>query len=216
MYLPLVVLSVFAVGVGWTVPWADLSITNLLEQARPAGEIGAGVLWPTLVYPSEHASHAPAFPLSATAVASATAAGGFLLATLFYGRRLLDPADVRRQFAVVYRFLWNKWWFDELYHFLFIRPTHFVAGLAAAFDKRVIDVFIDRLAGWTLALSRTDDLIDRTFVDGLVNLVGRWTYSAGRSLRTVQTGRLRQYVMFIVVGTVALSMIMQWALASGG
>jgi hypothetical protein len=32
----------------------------------------------------------------------------------------------------------------------------------------------------------------------------------------VQTGRLRQYVMLIVVGTVALTMLIHWAVASGG
>ena len=47
-------------------------------------------------------------------------------------------------------------------------------------------------------------MIDEKFIDGLVNLIGRATFSAGSSLRVVQTGRLRQYVMFIVVGVVAL------------
>jgi NADH-quinone oxidoreductase subunit L len=212
MYVPLVVLAVFAVGVGWTVP-GGLSVTNLLEQSRPAGEIGSGVLMADLRYPNEHDSHAPAIHLAATAVASATALAGFLLATLFYGLRKLDAEDVRRQFRPIYAFLVGKWWFDELYEFLFIRPTHFVARLIALFDKNVIDVAIDKVAAGTKAVARTDDLIDRTFVDGLVNMVGNWTYAVGRSLRTVQTGRIRQYVMLIVVGVVALSFVMQWAFA---
>jgi NADH-quinone oxidoreductase subunit L len=212
MYVPLVVLSVFAVGVGWTVP-GGLSVTNLLEQSRPAGAIGSGVLLADLHYPDEHDSHAPAIHLAATAVASATAAAGFLLATLFYGLRKLEASDVSRQFRPIYGFLVNKWWFDELYEFIFIRATHFVSRLIARFDKNVIDVGIDKIAAGTKALARTDDLIDRTFVDGLVNIVGNWTYSVGRSLRAVQTGRIRQYVMLIVVGVVALSFVMQWAFA---
>src|SRR6185369_4059400 len=37
MYIPLVILAVFAVGAGWTLPFTNLSITNLLEQARHPG-----------------------------------------------------------------------------------------------------------------------------------------------------------------------------------
>ena len=42
-----------------------------------------------------------------------------------------------------------------------------------------------------------------------MNWLAGVTYSIGLSLRRVQTGRLRQYVMFIVVGTVALFIIDQ-------
>jgi proton-translocating NADH-quinone oxidoreductase chain L len=215
MYVPLVILSVFAIGVGWTLPGTGLSVTNLLEQARPAGEIGSGVLWTGLHYPNEHDSHAPAIHVAATLTAFGTAAAGFLLATVFYGWRKLDAADVRRQFSPIYNFLWNKWYFDELYQFIFIRPTHFVAGLIAKFDKQVIDVAIDKAAAGVRCVSRLDDAIDRNLVDGLVNLIAQWTYSIGRSLKAVQTGRIRQYVMLIVVGVVALTMIMQIAFAAG-
>ena len=56
----------------------------------------------------------------------------------------------------------------------------------------------------TVLVSRLDDWIDRLFVDGLVNLTARWTYAVGSSLRKVQTGNLRQYVMLLAVGVVAL------------
>ena len=128
---------------------------------------------------------------------------------------LRPVGDVRRQFAPIYSMFWNKWYFDELYDFLFVRPTHFLASLVAKFDKQVIDVVIDKSAAGVRSLSNLDDFIDRTFVDGLVNLVGHWVYAAGRSLKAVQTGRIRQYVMLIVLGTVVLTMIMQMAFASG-
>ena len=47
-------------------------------------------------------------------------------------------------------------------------------------------------------------MFDRLFVDRLIDLVAEWTYRCGLRLRTLQTGNLRQYVMMIVVGTVAL------------
>ena len=56
----------------------------------------------------------------------------------------------------------------------------------------------------TVLVSKWDRAFDEKVVDGLVNLLGNATWSAGNSLKVLQTGRLRQYVMFIVAGVVAL------------
>jgi NADH:ubiquinone oxidoreductase subunit 5 (subunit L)/multisubunit Na+/H+ antiporter MnhA subunit len=222
MYVPLVILAVFAVGIGWTVPFTDLGVTNLLEQARPAGTAGAqwtdfaDAVQPRLVavaYPSEAESHLPRFHGQATLVASATALAGFLLASVFYGLRLLNADDARRTFAPLYRLFVNKWYFDELYDAVFVRPVLAVSRLAANCDKKLIDGFIDGLARWTRGAAVIDDWIDRLFVDGLVNLTAAWTYSTAVALRRVQTGRIRQYVMLIVVGAVALLFLIRWGLA---
>jgi NADH-quinone oxidoreductase subunit L len=37
-----------------------------------------------------------------------------------------------------------------------------------------------------------------------VNLLAAWTYSLGVSLHAIQTGRIRQYVLFIVIGALAI------------
>jgi len=216
MYVPLVILSVFAVGIGWPqlIPFTNLSVNNLLEQARPLGDVGTGVLMTDLVYPPEWASHESSIHITATLTAFATALSGFLLATVFYGWNKLSAAEVRKQFSPIYNLLVHKWWFDELYDFLFVKPVHFVAKLISEIDKNLIDVLIDKLAAGTKKIARLDDLIDRNLVDGLVNVVGNWTYSTGRSLKVVQTGKLRHYVMFIVIGTVAVTVVMQWAFAA--
>ena len=214
IYVPLVVLACFAVMIGWT--WSGVwSVTDLLEQARWPGEAGAGVLLPNLVYPNEHLTHQHSIHLVAGLTAFSTALGGFLLATVFYGVRWLNPAEVRQQFAPVYTFLINKWYFDELYDMLFVKPAHFVAAIVSWFDKQVIDGLINNLASWTRGLAGIDDLIDRYFVDGLVNLTAAWIWSLGNSLRGLQTGKLRQYVMLIVIGTVALTIIINFASAGG-
>jgi NADH-quinone oxidoreductase subunit L len=218
MWVPLVVLAAFATFVGWTVPnWSPLlgglGVQNLLEQARPAGEVGQGVLLPALAYPNEHLSHGHSIHVQATLYAFSTALAGFLLATVFYGVRWLNAEDVKQQFYPIYRFLLNKWYFDELYEILFVNPAHFVARVVAIFDRRFIDGLIDNLARWTRRLASLDDMIDRYFVDGLVNLAAAWTWSLGTSLRGLQTGRLRQYVMLIVIGTVALTILINFASA---
>ena len=95
----------------------------------------------------------------------------------------------------------------------FVRPVHFVAAIIAWLDKQVIDGFINNLARWTRGIAGIDDLIDRYFVDGAVNLTAAWIWSLGNSLRGLQTGKLRQYVMLIVIGTVALTIIINFASA---
>jgi NADH-quinone oxidoreductase subunit L len=49
--------------------------------------------------------------------------GGFALAYYFYIRRPEVPAQLAAQHEPVYKFLLNKWYFDELYDFLFVEPA---------------------------------------------------------------------------------------------
>ncbi len=120
----------------------------------------------------------------------------------------IDPRDVRRTFPGVYSLFAHKWWFDELYAFVFVRPVLRVSGWVAAIDKLGIDWLADNSARAVVAIARLDEWIDRVFVDALVNLTARWTYALGLRLRRVQTGSIRQYVMWIVVGTVGLFVLM--------
>jgi NADH-quinone oxidoreductase subunit L len=187
-------------------PVGHVTLGNLLEQARPAGTLPnqpapmLGMTWP-----NEHDSHAPVIKVPATWIAFSTAIGGFLLATVFYGLRKLDAGEAKQAFAPIYRLLWNKWWFDELYDVLFVRPTQVVSGWTASFDRTWIDGLIDSLAWLVRVFSGFwDRFADRTIVDGFVNLLASCTYRVGASLRRVQTGSLRQYVMFIVIGTVVV------------
>jgi len=214
MYYPLVVLAVFAIGSGWSV--FGFGVQPLLEQARPAGILAEthGVLLPELVHPNEHASHIDAFHVPATIWATSTALAGFLLAVVFYGLRLLDAREVSQQFQPIYRFLVHKWYFDELYGFLFVQPVLFISRRVAEFDKRVIDRLIDNLALGVRMISTFDDLIDRYLVDGAVNTTAGWLYGLGRWFHGVETGKLRQYVMFIVVGTVGLFVLITFYLNS--
>ena len=75
---------------------------------------------------------------------------------------------------------------------IFIQPTLFVSARVSWFDKNVIDVLIESIARGAKRVANLDDLIDRYVVDGLVNLVSAWVWSLGTSLKSVQTGRLRQ------------------------
>jgi NADH:ubiquinone oxidoreductase subunit 5 (subunit L)/multisubunit Na+/H+ antiporter MnhA subunit len=103
---------------------------------------------------------------------------------------------------VLYQATWNKWWFDELYQAVFIAPAMALARKIAAFDRTVIDGIIHACAAIGRALSKVFDIVfDRTVVDGSVNTFASWTWDFGLLLRRLQTGNLRQYVLFIVMGT---------------
>ena len=137
--------------------------------------------------------------------------------TMFYGLRKLDAAEAQRAFSPIHKFLLNKWWFDELFDCIFVRPCHVVSNWISKFDRTWIDGLIDSLAWGTRVFARyLERIADRTLVDGFVNGIAAITYRCGASLRRIQTGNLRQYVMFIVVGTVvvfALASFWRYALA---
>jgi NADH-quinone oxidoreductase subunit L len=216
MTAPLVVLSVMAVIAGWS--FGPLGVVNLLEQAKPlgidAGMTGGGLLTAAVTIPAEAASHAHDVHVFATWVAFATASSGVLLAAMFYVWRLLNPGAIVALLRPVHTFLEHKWYFDEVYNWIFVKPAHGVAMLASANDRGIIDSLLHLVAWASRQLAAVDAWMDRVLVDGLVNTLANVTWSIGLRLRTLQTGHLRQYVMFIVVGTVAIFLLASMMLST--
>jgi NADH-quinone oxidoreductase subunit L len=67
---------------------------------------------------------------------------GFLVSWLFYIRRPYLPIELASQHPILYRFLLNKWYFDELYDFIFVRPTKRIGRfLWKVGDGYIIDGF---------------------------------------------------------------------------
>ena len=206
MVRPLIVLAVFAVVAGWTLP-GGFGLANLLEQARPAGTAVTSTgdyLFGPLTLPAEHESHEGSVHVIATLTAFVTALAGVLLAAAMYLWKTISPAAVATMFRPAYTFLANRWYFDELYNAIFVVPAHGLAAVASGIDRELIDPFIHGLAGLAKGIAGVDAWIDKYVVDGIVNATAEATWNAGLELKKLQTGRLRQYVMFIVVGTVAI------------
>ncbi|PQO30692.1 NADH-quinone oxidoreductase subunit L [Blastopirellula marina] len=214
MVVPLVLLAILAVVVAWPIyDWVGLpTLARTIEQARPAGiwQDMAGSHW-HVTLPEESKGHTAAVKGPVGLLAFGAAISGILLASVFYLWKTLDPADVRRSFDPLYRVLMNKWYFDEIYQAVFVSGTLAVATCVAWFDRCVIDRLVDGAAWMVVGLARLSDFwIDRRGVDGFVNWFSRRTYRLGSSLRTVQTGSLRQYVMLIVISTVTLFLILSY------
>jgi NADH-quinone oxidoreductase subunit L len=105
---------------------------------------------------------------------------GFVIAWEFYIRRPELPVELARQQEPLYKFLLNKWYFDELYDFLIVRPTLWLA--------RALWKYGD---GWT---------IDGLGPDG----VSARVLDVTRSVVRLQTGYLYHYAFAMLIGVAAL------------
>ncbi len=207
MTIPLIVLAFFAAFVA--TPGETGVLSRLLAASEPAG-VADGLLASegyAISLPSHEAVHQK--HAAAGMFALIMAVTGALTAYVFYGARLVDPGDVRRQFASLHTFLVEKWWFDELYDVMFVRPVHVVARWCAAIDRLVFDGFLHFMARSAVVVSQWDRIFDEQIIDGFVNRLADATFATGRIFGYLQTGKLRQYVMFIVVGLVGIWVVVQ-------
>ncbi|MDX2224931.1 MAG: NADH-quinone oxidoreductase subunit L [Rhodospirillaceae bacterium] len=116
-------------------------------------------------------------------------AAGFALAYYMYMARPTAPETLRRAFPGVYQFLLNKWYFDELYDFIFTRNAF-------------------RLGRWFWKGGDTF-VIDGFGPDGIAATVTR----AAKRLGAVQTGYLYHYAFAMILGLVLL---VSWYVLRGG
>jgi NADH-quinone oxidoreductase subunit L len=116
--------------------------------------------------------------------------GGWGVAIWFYLLRPDIPVTLARQQPGLYRFLLNKWYFDELYDFIFVRPTIWLGRLLWKGGD-----------GW---------LIDGFGPDG----VSARVIDVTRNVVRLQTGYLYHYAFAMLVGVAAF--ITWFMFTSGG
>jgi len=118
-------------------------------------------------------------PLQVGILPTVMMAIGFVIAWHFYIRRPDIPVELARQHDVLYRFLLNKWYFDELYDFIFVKPT-----------KRFGRLLWKSGDGW---------LIDGFGPDG----VSARVLDVTRNVMRLQTGYLYHYAFAMLIGAAA-------------
>jgi NADH-quinone oxidoreductase subunit L len=119
-------------------------------------------------------------PYSVALLPTVMMALGFLVSWHFYIRNPALPAELAKQHAPLYQFLLNKWYFDELYDVIFVRPT----------------LWLGRLL-WKQGDGR---IIDGLGPDGVSARVLDITRQAVR----LQTGYLYHYAFAMLIGAAAL------------
>ncbi|MDP6895430.1 MAG: NADH-quinone oxidoreductase subunit L, partial [Rhodospirillales bacterium] len=106
---------------------------------------------------------------------------GIGLAYVLYIQRTDIPGKIAEKFQAIYRFLLNKWYFDELYEFLFVRPSF---ALGRGFWKVVDEMIIDGLGP-----------------DGISNTVRL----AAKRVAALQSGYLYHYAFAMLIGVVVIT-----------
>jgi NADH-quinone oxidoreductase subunit L len=195
MTIPLILLAIPSVILGYQLGWppeagrihtflepvfagpADTAegdeVASLYRMQEPAGEPVGGE-----EPGAEEEHHVSNETIIAFGVASTIAAvGGIGLAWLIYLRGALPAPEARA--SALYRFLRDKWRWDELYNGAIVRP---LTNLANAL-WRVVDIGI---------------------IDGAVNGVATGIGAVSQRLRHVQTGLVTNYALAIALGMVVL------------
>lgn len=157
---PLIILAVLSVLTGY------LGIPSFLEPIFSTGHEGA----------APHGSDGLMIMVAATAM------GLIGIAAAYYVYVLNPdlPDRLARQWGSLYRGSLNKWYVDEAYDRLFVRPT---ITAASALWKRV----------------------DVQMIDGTVNGIARTVTWAGWLLRLIQSGETQHYALAMAVGIVVLT-----------
>jgi NADH-quinone oxidoreductase subunit L len=143
MLVPLIVLSIGAVFAGIVFHGA------FIEPA--AGE----TFWKGALAFREHLMHAMhEVPVAIKLSATIAMLLGLYTGWYAYIRNPRFPTIVSDQFRVLYRFLLHKWYFDELYHLLFVRPAFAIGRLLwHRGDEQTIDRFGPNGSAWVVAWS---------------------------------------------------------------
>jgi NADH-quinone oxidoreductase subunit L len=173
MLIPLLLLSVGAITTGFA--FAPYFIGD--DQAA---------FWNGAVFnlPAKHMMealhHAPDW---VPTLAKINAVAGIGLAVALYGFAPHVPARIAARLPGLYRFLLNKWYFDELYDRIFVQPARRIA-----------------LQLWQVG--------DARIIDGLPNGAAAMAAGAARGAVKLQTGRVASYAFAMIIGLVAFVSIL--------
>ena len=170
MLVPIILLAMGAIGAGmiWYDPFFGKTVTEWFGESIYIG-VGNEVL--------EAAHHVPKAVKIAPFMAMAL---GFLIAWLFYIHSPSLPKRLSESQRPLYLFLLNKWYFDEIYDFLLVRPAKWTGRLL-----------------WKRGDLYVIDGILHAVVLGLVPYLTRLS-------RRFQSGFLFHYAFVMVAGTILL------------
>ncbi|MGA2112572.1 MAG: NADH-quinone oxidoreductase subunit L [Anaerolineales bacterium] len=207
MTAPLVLLSVFAVAAGWVGIPQDFPIVG----GRVPDWFG------TFVGSAFGQEVAFAWtPLLASLLVAGT--GLFLGWCLYRKQSLGIPDPLVRALGPVHTLLRRKYYFDEFYDLALVRPARWFGEVFSYLwiDRGVIDGFLHAVARGAFGLGRVFRYdFDLPVVNGFGDLVGRGTKGVGRALKVIQTGRVQQYLLFVLINVLVIGAVLTYLLAIG-
>ena len=174
MTLPLIILAAASAVSGW---W-------LFRTQALAGFLAST---PSLTCPTIADTAVPhAFHLDVALQGTLAAAVGIALAALGHFGRRSDGPQMERYLGPLETLFANRFYIDQIYAALVVKPLEVVALIAAAFDRHV--------------------------VDGVVDGLGRLPGVLGAGVRRLQSGLLQRYALAGVMGTLLIVLALSWGL----
>ncbi len=183
MTIPLIVLAILSVCGGWMAAPQLMGGVNHFQH----------FLSPVLATAAEPAAAAAESSGGAGEILQAllgapVIAGllGFLLAWWFYIKSPEAPKKLAESLSGPYKLLSGKYFIDELYAAVIVRPLVWIS------DKVLWHV------------------VDERAIDGTVNGVAFVSRETGDRLRRAETGNIRSYATWIVLGVVVFTSLLLW------
>ena len=173
---PLMILALLSIGGGWIgstmlgggTSWFASYLAPVFNQSPAIG----------------HGESGRNIELILTTISVLVSLSGIALAWLFYIRHPELPARAAAELGGLYRLIVNKYYVDEIYRALFVRPL--VVGSTEVLWKGV----------------------DEMAIDGAVNTAARRTRRFGDVARRIQSGNIRSYAGWVALGALAVIFFM--------
>ncbi|UCG60464.1 MAG: NADH-quinone oxidoreductase subunit L [Candidatus Zixiibacteriota bacterium] len=177
MTYPLIFLAVLSVCAGWVgVPYLSHGFASFVFHDEAYHPHPNYLLW---------------------AVSTIVGGGGIILAYLMYYKKSISADAMANRFKRIYKLLYNKWYFDEIYQKILIDPVMSIASFMWKFDANVIDGAVNGTGWLTIKWSDIKEWFDTWIVDGAVNGTGWIVRQGANILRFLQTGSMQFYALFI-------------------
>ena len=195
MVFPLIVLSVFSIAAGWFgIPKAFPILGGLVPDWF------GNFVNSTIQGTAAAVENPSVIPLL---ISLLVALGGLYLGWLVYRRLPKDGTDpIQKPLGAVYSLLKNKYYFDEIYHTIFVLPATWLAETftVAWVDQRILDGALNGIARiflWMGSVAR--NLFDLPVINGAGDSLAKGVNIFGFSLKPVQTGKVQNYMVMTVV-----------------
>lgn len=201
MTFPLIVLAVFALFIGFINIPPDFPVFGPLmgESALYLKHFLSSML---LEKPE-----ALAFNIVPVLFSLVVALGGLALGFLVYRGRILEAGvtDPVEKLGSLFRFLHNRWYWDELYRKLFINPLQTIAdNYSRIVDKGIIDRILEGVYHLGAAIAGAFQTFDRVVITGISDTIGRAFRSAGDWGRELQSGQVQNYLLSGLIMALAI------------
>jgi NADH-quinone oxidoreductase subunit L len=207
MTIPLMVLALFSLFFIFTLPsvnpFSDHGWFTTVVQT-PASVVMTGPAFEIEHF--EHALHEAHMP--AMVISILVAGLGILLSVLVYLLKKISAENLAIKLGALYKGSFNKWYMDEFYINGIIRPFLKGCGAIGRFDLDFYDHYF--INGWGRNVKRSSrgvGLADDLIVDGAVNFSGIIFQWLGWTLKFVQTGKIQNYLIFVLIGAALLFVV---------